>query len=173
MVSRERSKNYIAYAVFGVISFVLYFIQYTKGYNLKIGNATAVLLVPIVIFVATFFREWVGALFGLAIGTLMDITTSGSSCFNAIALMLIGCTVGLLITYWINNNFLSALFLDFIFVLAYFFPKWLFLIFFPRKAYAAEYLLKYILPSAFLTFFVGIPIYIVMRYIIKIIKRVN
>ena len=173
MISRERSKNYLGYAVFGLISFVLYFIQYTKGYNLKIGNATAVLLVPIAIFVAVFFREWVGALFGLAIGTLMDITTSGSSCFNAIALMLIGCTVGLLITYWINNNFLSALFLDFAFVFIYFFSKWLFLIFLSEKAFAAEYLLKYILPSALLTFFVGIPIYIVMRYIMKIIKRVN
>ena len=173
MVARDRVKNHIGYAVFGMISFVLYFIQYTKGYNLKIGNATAVLLVPIIVFIATFFREWVGALFGLAIGTLMDITTSGSSCFNAMALMLIGCAAGLLITYWFNNNLLSAFFLDFIFVFIYFFSKWLFLQLFFSKAYTAEYLLEYILPSALLTFVVGIPIYIIMRYIMKNINKIN
>ena len=173
MVARDKAKNQIGYAVFGLICFVLYFIQYTKGYNLKIGNATAVLLVPIIVIIATFFREWVGALFGLVVGTLMDITTSGSTCFNAIALMLIGCASGLLITYLFNNNLLSAFFLDFMFVFIYFLSKWLFLQFFAGKADAVQYLLKYSLPSAFLTFIVGIPIYIIMRYIMKIINRIS
>lgn len=159
--------------MFGIISFILYFIQYTKGYNLKIGNATAVLLVPVIVFIATFYREWTGALFGLAVGTLMDITTSGSTCFNAIALMLIGCAAGLLITYWLNNNLLSALFLDFVFVFIYFISKWLFLQFFSGQSYAVQYLLQYNLPSAFLTFAAGIPIYIIMRYIIKRINRIK
>ncbi|MEG1887563.1 MAG: hypothetical protein RR177_05485, partial [Oscillospiraceae bacterium] len=127
-----------------------------------------------VLLYAMFFGEWVGAIFGVSIGTLMDISTSGSICFNAISLLLLCCLVGLLTTYYVNTNAVSAIVLEFVFVFAYFILKFLFLFLFAGKNYLMQYFIDVCIPSAFLTSVAGIPMYFIMNFIIKQVdKRTN
>ncbi|MEG1887400.1 MAG: hypothetical protein RR177_04670, partial [Oscillospiraceae bacterium] len=74
MVSRDKRKNYINHFLFAIICFALFIIQYIDGIPLKINEGTVVLLVPMVLLYAMFCGEWVGAIFGVSIGTLMDIS---------------------------------------------------------------------------------------------------
>lgn len=164
---QSKSRNYVHYAVLGLLCLVLFLIQYTDGVLPKVGGASAVILVPVVVFAAMFLREWEGAITGLIIGVLMDITTSGSTCFNAVVLMLIGCSAGLLITYVVNNNLLAALVMSIGFTGFYFIIKWVFICILGYTDAPFLYLIKHTLPSVVYTFILSIPLYLIMRRLMK------
>ncbi|HHW45495.1 MAG TPA: rod shape-determining protein MreD [Clostridiales bacterium] len=164
---QNRSRELVHYVVLGFLCLVLYLIQYTDDVLPKIGRASAVILVPTVVFAAMFLREWEGAITGLLVGVLMDIATSGATCFNAVVLMLIGCGAGLLVTYIVNNNLLAALIMSFGFTAVYFLLKWVFACVFGVIDAPFLYLVKQIIPSVFYTFVLTIPLYLIIRRIMK------
>lgn len=104
---------------------------------------------------------------GLIVGILMDITTSGVTCFNAVVLMLMGCTAGLIVTYLVNNNLLAALVMSFSCSGIYFLLKWVFALILGSTDAPFLYLLKQIIPSIIYTFVVTIPLYLIIRRIMK------
>ena len=73
-------------------------------FTLQIGRAFPILLVPIVMVIACFLREWAGFIAGLVCGIALDTVTNGSFCFNTIALMLLGVAVGLTFRLLLNRN---------------------------------------------------------------------
>lgn len=142
----------------------MYILQYTEGVFIRIHNGSAVVLVPIVVFIGMFFKQYIGTAFGLFVGILMDINTNGFFCFNAIILMLFGCFSWLLVTCYLNKNFLTAVILDIVFSFLYFTIKWgAMIIFNGADGYAGHYAI-YSVPSALYTAALGLPIYFLFNW---------
>lgn len=160
----DRIPKMTGYTVFGVLFFVLYLLQYT-GCLPHIGTAVAAPLVPAVVLVALQYKEWVGGIFGLIAGSLMDIMGAGSACFHAFTLFLLGCVAGLLIKYYLNNNLWSALALIVGFCVLFFFVKWL--VFYTGVTASGRLLLQWGLGSAVYTAAFGVLLYFLLRLLFR------
>ena len=153
------------YYELGLLCFGLFLLQRISGLSLKIGTATPVLLVPAVIAVACFLREWTGFWFGLCCGVALDTVVNGTACFHTFALMLIGISAGLLFRYFFNRNIKSAVIVGTLGSLIYFIARWLFLDFLTGDSAALSILLRYHLPSALYTALFMIPFFYFVRWL--------
>ncbi len=70
------------------------------------------LMLPLTVAVAMHEKEYCGAAFGLTFGLILDCFSSGVIAFNAILLMIIGCTCGLCSSLIFNRSLKSALLLN-------------------------------------------------------------
>ena len=70
------------------------------------------LMLPLTVAVAMHEKEYCGAAFGLTFGLILDCFSSGVIAFNAILLMIIGCTCGLLsgVVYYVFYIFVFKVF---------------------------------------------------------------
>ena len=159
---RERIKALKYSTAFAFTILVLYIIQYI-GLLPRIGSAAALPLIPLLIFIGSFFGEWHGGIFGIAVGCLMDVTALDPVCFNMLVLFAVGVISGLLVKYYFNRNIFTALLLDVILSFLYFFIKWL--VSFSALPSAGSLLFYYSLISALYTAAVGFPLYFFVRWI--------
>lgn len=155
------------YYLLAILCFGLFILQRINGLSLKIGNAFPVLLVPAVIMIACFLREWTGFLAGLLSGIALDTVTNGTTCFNTITLMLLGVSAGLIFRLLMNRNIKSALIIGFLGCLVYFVAKWFFLDVLSGDASAMQLLLRYHLPSALYTAVFTVPFFFFVRKLTK------
>ena len=103
--------NISQYIAEGLIFLALGIIQFTPGLLPRIFGGLPLPLIPAVICVAMFEREFAGAMFGLASGMMWDVFSIEIAGFNAIFLLVIGCVAGLLINFLMRNNLITALLL--------------------------------------------------------------
>lgn len=170
-LERDKTKNYLHYTALALFFIVLFLLQYADGVLPRIGGAVPVLLVPAVICAAMFVREWAGAAFGLAAGIFMDLSTPGATCFHAVTLMLMGCAAGLLITCVFNNNLLAALAFNLVFIFLFVTAKWFFLYYMAEYDSPGLYFIKYSLPDGLYTWVLSIPMYLLIRRIMKSMRE--
>lgn len=144
----KQNTSFLPVVVYAVIFFVFYIFTYTDILPLTIGNASAQLLISAVVAVAIFYGEWTGFVVGMIAGIFADSVAANTVCFNMIALMLIGFTVGLIINRYFNRNIFSAIILCATSSIIYFFMHWL--IFFAFNSFQGvwQYFFFYSLPSA-------------------------
>lgn len=166
MVEYKYKSRYV-FLLLAVITFILYILQSTRGVFPVIYNGRCVVLLPVVIFSGMLFKRYIGPFLGLFAGVLMDINTNGFICFNAITLMLIGCAAWLIVNCYFNKNFATSLIISIIFTTIYFLIKWLFKLVFNYNDIIMDQFLSYYLPSIIYTVIVGIPVYFLLKYILK------
>ena len=151
---------------------LIYLFEYSANISSPLGKGSVSLLVPAVIISGIMFKEWAGAFYGLAVGAAIDVFSQDSFIFSTIALFVICCLVGLLISRLFLNNTFSAIILICGATFCYYLTKWLFCILFGKNIEAWSYLTNVTLTTAFFTSLAGIPLYLVLRTIYrKIVKK--
>ncbi len=103
---KENIKKRIWFAVILVVTFLL---QTTKGFFPAPFGIHACLLIPATVCIAMFEREFSGLFFGLASGMMLDSISPDTVCYYSILFTLIGFVTGMLITYLMRNNLVTAL----------------------------------------------------------------
>lgn len=103
---KENIKKRIWFAVILVVTFLL---QTTKGFFPAPFGIHACLLIPATVCIAMFEREFSGLFFGLASGMMLDSISPDTVCYYSILFTLMGFVTGMLITYLMRNNLVTAL----------------------------------------------------------------
>ena len=160
-MTNTKLKRFVYLAVFSILALGLLILQSTGLATFKIGNASAVLMLPLTILAGFYFREYTGAVFGIAFGALTDVYSS-TICYNTVALAIAGFVSGLLVSRLFNSNLAAVSVLSFGGSALYFFFKWLIIYAFydPLPGYV---LLHFIIPSAVYTALFGILIFFILH----------
>ncbi len=156
---KKSRKKYLALAINLFLIILLFTLRYSGLVTLAVGQAVPITLLPLVVAVAVFYGEWLGAAAGFFTGALMDTVMSGSSCFNTLTVMLIGLTAGALSSYFLNKNIRSAAFLSLGAAFSYLFTRQLFFYSFKGISLGADYYSLYFIPTAVYTAIFVIPFY--------------
>ena len=167
MIDNVEKYSVWLYCTIGLSCFFLLIFQKTPGLSLTLGTATPMLLVPFVVVISCFLREWTGVFFGLFCGIGMDVFLAGSRCFNTIAMILVGTLAGLLYHYIFNRNIKSVIIGSIIFSFGFCFARWLYLCVFTGDSSAFLMLIRYEIPSALYTAIFIIPFYYFIRWLTK------
>lgn len=164
MFTREKGRLHLCLAA--ILLFLLYILQY--GGFFPASGAAPILLLPALIISAMYLGEWRGAFLGLFTGVFMDAVSADSFCFNTVSLFLIGCACGLLIRLLLNNTAISAMILCGGFTFLYISARWI--AFYTVRGFdgAQYHFIHYCLPSFFITFLLSIPLYFIIRKMMRI-----
>ncbi len=165
---KRNTQKYIALAVNIFTVLILFLLRYSGLATLAIGQAVPITLLPLVVAIAIFFGEWLGATAGFFVGALMDTVMSGSYCFNTITVMFIGLIAGVLASYYLNKNIRSATCLSLGAAVTYLFVKQIFFYSFKGISIGAEYYTLYFIPTAVYTALFIIPFYFLERKLKKL-----
>ena len=98
-----------AYILIGLLCFLMQMTPH--GFPAPFG-ARAVLLLPFTVCVAMFAGPVAGGWAGIASGLFWDVYADRLFGLNALLLLLIGCTCGLLVRLLLRNNLLTAVILS-------------------------------------------------------------
>ncbi len=153
------------YCILGSLAFLIFSLQRIAGFSFKIGTATPVLLLPFVVIVACFLREWSGFWFGLFSGIALDTVTNGTTFLNTLLFILIGTSAGLIFRFILNRNLKSVLLALLGYSFIYFLIKWFFLSVLPKDPSAGELFLRYHLTSAIYTTLFAIPFFYLIKWL--------
>lgn len=162
----EKYHNHLYYSLV-LWCFGIFILQRIEPFSFKIGTAFPVLLVPAVMVIACFLREWSGFIAGLLSGIALDTVTNGTQYFNTLALMLLGASVGLVFKLLLNRNIKAMIIVSVLGSLLFFLLKWLFLDLWHGDPSATALLIKYHLPSAIYTSIFAIPFFYYVKHLCK------
>lgn len=156
---KKNRGRYLAFLINFILIICLFVLRYSGLATLAIGHAVPITLLPLVVAVSLFYGEWYGAAAGLFAGALMDTSMSGSSCFNTLAIMLLGLLCGVLSSYYMNKNIRSAACLSLGAAFLYLLTRQTFFYSFKGITVGAEYYSSYFIPTVIYTAIFIIPFY--------------
>ena len=117
-----------------------------------------------------FEREFSGLFFGLAAGMMLEAVSPDSVCFYSVMFTLIGFVSGMLITYLMRNNLVTALIFTFMFTLLLNSLYCLFFYVFDGIEITFVFYLKYYVFSAVYTTLFTPIFYLIVRLTVKKFK---
>ena len=159
-------KKCLIFAFNVIIFFSFSILHYSNLLNLKPFTVNVSLIIPLLAAFSIYHSPMASALTGLLSGIIMDSSASGSYCFNAIILLIIGTFVSVSSNTLFNKNIPSAAVISLISALFYFVMHWAcFHIFSEGINQSLTFLLKHSLPSAIITALFIFPFYFLYRYI--------
>ncbi|MBQ8684375.1 MAG: rod shape-determining protein MreD [Clostridia bacterium] len=120
------SKTYVSWLVYGLLALLVVILQMAPRLFPDVAFARPVPLVPFVVCVALFEGARIGAGVGVIAGLLWDVYAFRLFGLDALLLLAIGLTVGLLVQWLLRANFLSAMLLCSGAVLLHSLLEWLF-----------------------------------------------
>lgn len=164
---KENIKKRIWFAVIILVTFLL---QTTDGAFPAPFGIHACLLLPATVCIAMFEREFSGLFFGLASGMMLDSVSSDTVCYYSILFTLIGFVTGMLITYLMRNNLVTALIFTAFFSLLHTALYCLFYYFFDKADISFGVYIRYYFTSAIYTVLFTPIFYLITRAIEKIYK---
>lgn len=101
-------KNILKHACYFIIIVVVFVAQTTPQF-LEVFGIKPFLLLPVVVSLAMFEGEFVGGIYGVIAGLLLDYSTTTYFGFNAMIFM-VGCVlVGLLIIHLMQRNYFNSI----------------------------------------------------------------
>lgn len=163
---RENKEEYKRNGIFLLLIVFTAILQNTNGLFPKIYNASAMLIIPLVICISMFEREMISMLMGLAAGLIWDFYSARMDGFYSLLLVMTGFFCSYLIRRYMRNNIVTAIFYTAICSLGCVLAYWLFFVTAGGMQGAGHLLLVKYLPSALYTV-VLTPIY---YYFIKMIS---
>lgn len=153
--------------IFALGIVIINILQNTRGFFPEPFGVRALLLIPTVVCIGMFEREYAGAMFGIFAGALWDVTTPTGDGYNAFVLMSFAVIAGLLIKYLMRNHMLTAFILCTAAILIY---VGLYVLFFITAQGLGEPLylmLRFYLPSAGYTALFTLPLYLGVRALMR------
>ena len=164
---RDNIKRRILLAVMVTVTFVL---QTTNGFFPAPFGIHSCLLIPATVCIAMFEREFSGLFVGLVAGMMLETVSPDSVCFYSVMFTLIGFTSGMLITYLMRNNLVTALIFTFAFTLLLNSLYCLFFFVFDGIEISFAFYLKYYFASAVYTTVFTPIFYFLVRLMVKKFK---
>lgn len=163
---KENIEEYKRNGIFLLLIIFTAILQNTNGLFPKIYNASAMLIIPLVVCISMFEREMTGMALGLTAGMIWDFYSARMDGFYSVLLTLAGFFCSYLIRRYMRNNIVTAVvytgICSFFCVMAY----WVFFILIGDTQGAGMLLVNKYLPSALYTL-VLTPIY---YYFVKMIS---
>lgn len=101
--------KYFRWAAYVIEILILFVLQQTAGLIPEIYGQRPIILIPVLLTIAMFENERVGAGFGIFIGFIMDIGYGKVLGYNAIILAIIGYIVGAMAVNFIKTNLLTIM----------------------------------------------------------------
>ncbi len=126
----ENKEDYKRRTVFVLLTLFTAILQNTNGLFPKIGNASAMLLIPLVISIAMFERDVAGMMFGLFAGFVWDFYSAHVDGYYIIFLACVGYACSYLISRYMRNNIVTAIVYSLVFSLLCVTLYWLFFVVF-------------------------------------------
>ncbi len=126
----ENKEEYKRRAIFALLIVFTAILQNTNGLFPKIGNASAMLLIPLVVSIAMFERDVAGMLFGLFAGFVWDFYSAHVDGYYIIFLTCVGYACSYLISRYMRNNIVTAMVYSLVFSFLCVTLYWLFFIVF-------------------------------------------
>lgn len=165
------TKKYITWVVYGVGALLWMLLQTAPRVFPTILNARPVPLILFVTCVALFGGAKVGAIIGMLSGLLWDVYAFRLFGFDALLLMIIGLTAGLLVEWLLRANFLTAMLLCVGAVLFHSLAEWFFchVIFLHQQVFELLYLVY--LPNALYTILLAPSMYGITLLLARFIRR--
>lgn len=102
---KNNIKRKVCFVFLLIITFLF---QTTKGFFPAPFGIHAGLLIPATVCVAMFEREFAGIFYGLLSGMMLETVSSDTVVFYSVFFTLIGFLTGMLITYLMRNNLVTA-----------------------------------------------------------------
>lgn len=164
LTKKNNIKRRILLAITIVVTFLL---QTTSGFFPAPFGVHACLLVPATVCIAMFEREFSGLFFGLAAGMMLETVSPDSVCFYSVMLTLIGFVTGLLITYLMRNNLVTALIFTLVFTLILNSLYCVFFYLFDGIGITFGFFMKYYFISSIYTAIFTPIFYFIVRAIVK------
>lgn len=127
-------------------------------------------LLPLTVVLGMFEREVYGLYYGLFAGILWDMNAGAGDGFNAFFFALVGFVCGLLMTYLMMNNLLTASLLCTVWSFLYFFVSWLIFVAARGVEGSAAMLFARYLPTAFVNILTLPVYYFTVRAVMKKFK---
>ncbi len=162
----QRKKLILRRICLALILLLISVIQNTDGFFPQFFGVRALLLIPAVVCIGMFERDFHGMLLGLFAGALWDITASGAS-FNALFLMTVGFLCGTLINTIMRNNVVTAAILTAASSIIYNVGYWMVHYLFSGLDSSVYMLIRYYLPSVIYTVCFIPVIFIIIRSVEK------
>lgn len=166
-----RHKNISSFLLYGLGALIILLLQNAPSFFPSILFARPVPLVAYVACVAVLEGAKAGAFIGAVAGALWGLYAFRVFGFDALMLMLIGLTVGLLVEWLLRSNFLSAILLSSASVLTYELVEWLFTHVIFYKPTALAVLLQGYLPICLYTIVLSPLIYGAVLLLARLIRR--
>lgn len=162
--TKERNRNNIILAFQVFVVFCIGIVHYSTLFSLEIGTAAPLVIIPFLIIVSYYSGMWRGVTFAFVYGIYMDSVAADTLCFNTLALGIIICICGVLITYFFNRNISAVLLLSLGAAAVYFVLKWLFFFVFAGIENHHHYLFTYAIPSAIYSAVFALPFYYIAKF---------
>lgn len=170
MRRENNSGSIFRYIAHCLLLLVCYLLEVTPNLFPTFFGTLPNLIMIVVVCIAMFEKDLAGAIFGLAGGLLLDVTSIQLPGFNAIILLIIGCAVGLIVSNLLKNTLSSALLLCGGAALIYNIIYWLAFYVFRGVEHAMYYFVRYMIIEVLYTIILLIPIYLIMRKFLKSAK---
>lgn len=108
-INKIDEKNIIVrHIILAVLTVLTFTVQNTGGLFPEPFGIKAILLIPAVVCISMFERDFAGIFYGLAAGAMLDAFSAQSMILNSLFFTCIGFFSGALITYLMRNNLLCA-----------------------------------------------------------------
>ena len=147
-----------------LIFFFLTVLQSSGVMPLKIGQASPLYILGLLVAFSVFSTAKAAAVAGFLVGAVLDSTAAEGYCFNTIALTVIGVAVYLFANNLYNKNIFAALVMSFLAAFFYFGLNWLiFNAFDISLTDGISYLFTFTLPSAIYTAVFVIPFFFIYK----------
>lgn len=167
-----RHKNISSAVLYAVGALLILLLQNAPSFFPTIVFARPVPLIVYVACVAVVEGAKAGAIIGVISGALWGMYAFRVFGFDAMLLMIIGLTVGLLVEWLLRSNFLSALLLSSAAVLSYEIVEWLFSYVIFYKATAFSVLFRAYLPTCVYTIVLAPLVYWLVLLLARLIRRI-
>lgn len=164
----SRARIIISFMGYMLVCLLICLMQSTGLLTLQIKTASALLILPAVIYAGYYFGDTLGGIIGFVAGALTDVYAS-TLCYNTVLLAVIGFACGFITSHYFNKNLTAAIVLNAVCSALYFFLKWLLLYAFIDPT-PHIVLRNYTLPSVLYTAAVGILIFFLVNPILKRIQ---
>lgn len=160
-----RIKYFLSLAIYTMVCVFVLLLQSTGIMTLQLGHASAVLILPMVLYCGFYFGEYAGAVIGLFSGAITD-SYSATFTYSTVALTVLGFAAGIVMSRLFNRNIAAAAVLNFVASFAYFFTKWVTVYAFsdPKPLFV---LFNFTLPSVIYTAAIGFVVFFAMNPIFR------
>lgn len=168
-MTAQKVKYFVGFALYSIALILVIMLQSTGIMTLQIGTASAVLILPLVVYAGFYFGVYGGAVIGLLTGAITDVYSS-TLMYNTVALTVVGFVSGLIIARLFNRNFAAASVLNVSASVLYFFFKWLIVYAF-KDPVPMFIFTRFSLPSTIYTAALGVLLFFLVNLILKNIPQ--
>jgi rod shape-determining protein MreD len=158
-----KRKRFISAFINGLLIFAVFILRYSGLATLKIGEATPILLIPLILSITIFYSDNIAFVSAILAGLLMDSCAANTSLYNTVFFTVAAAICSVLSNHVLNRNLKAAACLSVGLSFGYFILYYLIFFIFAGKPVDYDYFILHLIPSAVYTSVWIIPFYFLQK----------